>query len=561
MDSAGQHLVVTPASVAANATERQHRSDTTVNDDWSTVHYHEDSVLFAAMPDLSTVFSTRDFIPHGHCYLWKPTLVWLHLVSDSLIALAYYSIPLSLVDFAKRRQDLPFKWVFWLFGAFIVTCGTTHLLDVWTLWHPTYWVSGALKALTALLSIATAVMLFRLLPAALQLPSPTQLEAANARLQAEIAEHERTEADLRKRKAALRDAQRIARLGNWEYDLQTQIITWSEELFRLFGLDPAMVAPPYEEELQLFAPASRVQLDQAVQAAAKDGTSYTLELQGIRVDGTMSWLVARGEAVSDATGDSVKLIGTIQDISDRKQAETLLELQSIVARNMAEGVCLVRAADGAIVYANPKFERLFGYAVGAMVGQHVSVVNYKDATTDPVDVHQSIMTTILQQGEATYEVQNVKQDGTPFWCQATTSMFEHPEYGTVLVAVQQEITERKQTETLIRASLKEKEVLLQEIHHRVKNNLQIVYSLLRLQRRTLKDPQAAAVLLESQNRIEAIALVHEKLYHAGDLAHIDNHAFTRLLLINRNFYASILARGDPTAPAGHGRRRRTCRCP
>lgn len=112
------------------------------------------------MPDFSTVFNTSDFIPHGHCYLWQPTLVWLHLVSDSLIALAYYSIPVSLVYFAKQRADLTFKWVFWLFGAFIVVCGTTHLLDVWTLWHPTYWVSGALKALTALLSIATAVRLY-----------------------------------------------------------------------------------------------------------------------------------------------------------------------------------------------------------------------------------------------------------------------------------------------------------------------------------------------------------------------------------------------------------------
>lgn len=137
------------------------------------------------------------FIPHGHCYLWKPGLVGLHLVSDSIIALAYYSIPLTLLYFVRKRRDLPFDWIFLLFGAFIVACGTTHILAVWTLWHPNYWFSGFIKAITAAISLSTAVVLVPLIPKALALPSPAQLEEANRQLASEI--RQRTASETRHR--------------------------------------------------------------------------------------------------------------------------------------------------------------------------------------------------------------------------------------------------------------------------------------------------------------------------------------------------------------------------
>ena len=102
---------------------------------------------------LKNLFASGGFIPHGHCYLWRHELVWLHVVSDSLIAIAYYSIPITLVYFVRKRVDLPFDWIFLMFGAFIIACGTTHVMEIWTLWHPTYWLSGFLKAITAVVSI------------------------------------------------------------------------------------------------------------------------------------------------------------------------------------------------------------------------------------------------------------------------------------------------------------------------------------------------------------------------------------------------------------------------
>ncbi|MEH2224568.1 PAS domain S-box protein [Nostoc sp.] len=233
-----------------------------------------------------------------------------------------------------------------------------------------------------------------------------------------------------------------------------------------------------------------------------------------------TWLASYFPIQSEAN-EPISMGIVVVEISDRKRAEQMLELQAVITRNMAEGICLVRATDGLFVYANPKFEQMFGYEPSELIGQHVSIVNYGDQHHTPKDVSQAICTAILERGEVTYEIHNIKKDGTPFWCSATASVFEHPEYGSVLVAIQQDITEQKQAEEKIKASLKEKEVLLKEIHHRVKNNLGIVSSLLQMQCRRTQDPVVTAILRDSQNRIASIALVHEKLYRSEDLADID----------------------------------------
>ena len=169
-----------------------------------------------------TFFSSGSFIPHGHCYLWQTQLVWLHVASDSIIALAYFSIPITLVYFISKRQDLPFDWIFALFGAFIVACGITHIFEVWTLWHPTYWLSGTMKAITALVSFATAILLVDLMPQALALPSPAQLASANRLLESEIVERQLAEAALQKAKEELeiRVEERTAELQSQTQQLE-----------------------------------------------------------------------------------------------------------------------------------------------------------------------------------------------------------------------------------------------------------------------------------------------------------------------------------------------------
>lgn len=128
------------------------------------------------------------WMPHGHCYLWNPWLVWLNVLSDALIAAAYYSIPFILFRFVAKRRKVPFNGMFLLFGIFIFACGTTHLLEVLTVWHPWYVTGGIIKAITAVASLMAAISLFPMAPRALDAFS---LDVAYRHL-------ERTNEDLRR---------------------------------------------------------------------------------------------------------------------------------------------------------------------------------------------------------------------------------------------------------------------------------------------------------------------------------------------------------------------------
>lgn len=144
------------------------------------------------------LFNTQLFMPHGTCLLWRPDLIAMHALGDTLIALAYLSIPVALVVFAKRRTDLEYKWVFGLFATFILACGSTHLLGVITLWKPVYGLEGVVKLATAFVSVVTAVLLWPIIPRALALPGPAQLRVANTQLNREIAERRAAQEELKR---------------------------------------------------------------------------------------------------------------------------------------------------------------------------------------------------------------------------------------------------------------------------------------------------------------------------------------------------------------------------
>src|SRR5690242_5998220 len=128
------------------------------------------------------LFSSAPFMPHGHCFLWRPDILWVRVLSDSVIAIAYYSIPIALIYFVKKRQDLAFNWIFMMFAVFILACGTTHIMDIWTTWVPIYRLEVLVKVITAAASLITAALLWPLIPKLLKLPNRRQLEFANAQL-------------------------------------------------------------------------------------------------------------------------------------------------------------------------------------------------------------------------------------------------------------------------------------------------------------------------------------------------------------------------------------------
>ena len=187
---------------------------------------------------LEHLFSSSGFMPHGMCYLWRSDILALHVLADSLITLAYFSIPFTLLYFVRRRQDLQFNWVFVCFAIFIIACGTTHLMEIVTIWRPMYWLSGIIKAITALASLPTAVMLVRLVPEALRWPSPAALQRANSSLELEIAERKRAEAEVRRINDVLeiRVAERTRELETaYENLRETQQASMQQERLRSLG--------------------------------------------------------------------------------------------------------------------------------------------------------------------------------------------------------------------------------------------------------------------------------------------------------------------------------------
>ncbi len=189
------------------------------------------------MDTLSNLFGSQGFMPHGHCFLWTPSILWLSVISDALIALAYLTIPITLLYFIRKRRDMPFDWMFIAFGIFILACGSTHLADIWVIWRPDYWLSVILKAITAAASVVTAIVLVRLVPVALRIPSPAQLAAVNAELQ-------RANAELRvaMERAEVANRAKSAFLAAMSHELRTPlnaILGYTQILKRDKGLTPA----------------------------------------------------------------------------------------------------------------------------------------------------------------------------------------------------------------------------------------------------------------------------------------------------------------------------------
>lgn len=268
------------------------------------------------------------FMPHGHCYYWRSDILWLHVISDAAIALAYYSIPLTLVYFVRQRRDIPFSGVFVMFAVFIFACGTNHVVDIWTTWHPQYGIEGLLKAFTALVSVATAVMMVRVVPQALMLRSPTELEAANQALRRASSRHARTEAilgELRQRFDLLAEhaAQTL-----WIADPAGAIEYESPAFARRTGSPLKGSAQRAQDWLARVHPDDRERLREAFfRDLPTAGLDDTYRVMG--TDGRYRWVREKAFFVQAAPGTAARVIGLSEDISaEREATERLAWLDS-----------------------------------------------------------------------------------------------------------------------------------------------------------------------------------------------------------------------------------------
>ena len=259
--------------------------------------------------------SSNSFMPHGNCYLWLPAVLWLQVLSDALIFLAYYSIPFALLYFVYKRTDLAYRWVFVLFGVFILLCGTTHLLSIWTIWHPDYWLEGLIKLLTACASIVTAILIWPLMPKLLQLPSPIALQTSENYLRAIF--------DATPDAMLISNAQGIITMVNQQAE---NLLGYTAE--ELIGQPLEMLAPErfranYPSLRESFAAAALSRnrnMGRVVPALKKDGTELNVDISLSPIQ----------------TAQGLFFASALRDVTLQKQTEAALQASEQRFRRMAD---------------------------------------------------------------------------------------------------------------------------------------------------------------------------------------------------------------------------------
>lgn len=401
---------------------------------------------------LKNLLISGQFVPHGHCYLWKPALVWLHILSDALIAVAYYSIPITLVYFVRKRQDLPFNWVFILFGAFIIACGTTHIMAIWTIWHPTYWLSGLIKAITAIVSLYTALALIPLVPKALALPSPRQLEEVNRelhqqmteRLQAEKALQKANEELLQKSQERLALAQKIGRIGTFEWNIQTNETKWTEELEALYGLAPGGFGGRYENWAQAVYPDDLARVEQEIQYAINEGVELDTEYRIVWENSEEYWIAVKAQVFRDNTGQPLRMIGVNMDITERKQAEQKIREQAALLNFTKDAISVRALKDNKILFWNKGAEHLYGWKAEQAVDSDITALVYDEQN---ILAFEEAKRTVALKGEWQGELHQVTQDNKEIIVSSRwTLISDWLNQPTSILTVNTDITEKKKLE-------------------------------------------------------------------------------------------------------------------
>lgn len=395
---------------------------------------------------LDHLMDSSQFMPHGGCYLWTTSLIALHAVSDAFIVLAYFSIPFTLIYFIRKRKDLKFHWMFLCFAVFILACGTSHLMEIWNIWHANYWLAGCIKAITALASVPTAILLVKLIPQALALPSPADLQKAYDELEIKVQERTREiaqaakslEAEISERKAA---QGKNAWLASFPEQNPNPIIELNLAGNGFSYLNPAA--------LQVFPDLSERKLEHPYLA----GISVVLD--GLRANQSvpMRREIGVGESFFAQTityiteSGMVRIYGT--DITERKRAEEMRSRLAAIVDSSDDAI-IGKTLGGIITSWNQGAEKVFGYPAAEAIGKPMLMLFPPERMDEEPEIRARIA-----RGESVlhFETERVCKDGRRINVSVTLSPITDADGRISGVSnIARDITTRKQAEVALRES-------------------------------------------------------------------------------------------------------------
>ncbi|MDO9036245.1 MAG: PAS domain S-box protein, partial [Methanoregula sp.] len=307
----------------------------------------------------------------------------------------------------------------------------------------------------------------------------------------------------------------------WDWDLETNNVWWNDAIYTVYGYQRDDIEKTTESWYTRLHPEDRERVVTGIHAVIDGGgQNWTDEFRFRKADSSYAYILDRGYIIHDTRGKAVRMVGAMLDITGRKQAEEALHLFKDLVEHSTDAIGM-STPEGRHYYQNKAFDRMFG-GIGDIPPETV----YVDKA-----IGKQVFDTIMGGGSWQGEVKMFRSDGTIMDILLSAYAIRNQDGRIIgLVGLHTDITEQKHTGDKIKASLDEKVLLLREIHHRVKNNLQIIISLVNLQMRQIDDERLKQVMAETQNRVRAMAFVHEKLYQSEDISHIDLANYTRFLV-------------------------------
>ncbi|MEY3288344.1 MAG: hypothetical protein RLZZ419_586 [Pseudomonadota bacterium] len=329
---------------------------------------------------LLNLTGANGWMPHGFCIQWTPSILWSYVVADALIALSYYAIPLVLAYVAWRRKDLQFRRVYLMFCAFILACGTSHLLSIVLLWQPLYWLDAVIKVITALISVATATYLIKLVPLALQQVTSTELE--NKLLHSLIQQNATELTNLNARFYATFENAPIGIINLSPERIFLEVNQYFSDFINYRKEE--LINLTFEE---IMSPADHaIVAEKMTWCLAGKISEFTLESRYLRQDGKQFWgnTLVKLMRHQEQEGAPSYFIVIIEDITQRKAAEAILQERDKLYFILNNTPVLIGYWDNQLknLFSNPAYACWFDKTPEQIKNQHIKQVLGKQLYTE-----------------------------------------------------------------------------------------------------------------------------------------------------------------------------------